>query len=273
MLAEQDSIPSDCSVLVIAGPQSDFFQKELDMVDSYLEKGGKLLLMLDPGAANGFVKFLTFWGLDVGNDIVVDASGVGQLFGAGPTIPIVSQYEDHVLTKDFNVMTFYPEARSISKAEYAPKGVTATELAKTSPRSWGETSSLTSGKIAFDEGKDLQGPVNILAVVEKDAAKAAKKEDKYNLGTSTTKARLIVFGDSDFASNSYFSVQGNGNMFMNSISWLAENEDLIAIRPRDPEDRRLNLTKKQSKMILYFGVILLPLVVFVIGIVVYRKRK
>jgi len=273
LLAEQDSIPEDCTVLVVAGPKSDLFKKEEDMIEKYLKAGGKALFLLDPQSPEGYVSFLKKWGFKIGNDIVVDASGIGQLFGAGPTIPIVSKYENHALTKDFHVMTFYPEARSISKADDAPVGITFNAIAKTSSRSWAETSPLTGGRIAFDSDKDTKGPITIFAVVEKNAENPRQKEDKYDLGNTTVKTRIGVFGDSDFASNSYFKVQGNGDIFMNAISWLAEEEDLISVRPRDPEDRRLNLTAKQSRILLYVGVILLPVLIFATGIFVYTKRK
>lgn len=274
LLAEQDSIPNDCTVLVVAGPKSDLFKKEQDMIDNYLKEGGKVLFMLDPEAPDGYVSFLKEWGFKIGKDVVVDASGIGQLFGAGPTIPIVSKYENHTLTKDFHVMTFYPEARSVSRADETPSGLVFNAIAKTSPRSWAETSPITGGRIAYDDGQDTKGPITILAVAEKDADNPKRRpEDKYDLGNSKVKARIAVFGDSDFASNSYFNVQGNGDIFMNTISWLAEEEDLISVRPKDPEDRRLNLTAKQSRILLYVGVILLPVLIFATGIFVYTKRK
>lgn len=268
-----DSIPADCALLIVAGPKTDFLKPEADKVEKYLERGGKALFMLDPESPAGYGDFLQKWGFKVDKDLIVDASGIGQLFGAGPTIPIVSKYEKSDITKDFGLMTFFPEARSISKAENVPSGITVTEVAKTSPRSWGETSPITNGRVGFDEGKDLKGPVPVLTVAEKTATNPIKKQDKYNLGTGQVKTRIAVFGDSDFASDGYFKNQGNGGLFLNTMNWLAEEEDLISVRPHDPEDRRLNLTQKQSKVILYLGVILLPLVIFASGIVVYKKRK
>lgn len=269
----QDSIPSDCSVLVVAGPQSDLFDFEREKIEKYLNKGGKVLFLLDTDTPESYVNYLNNWGFDIGHDIVVDASGIGQLFGAGPTIPIVSQYETHAISKDFNVMTFFPEARSVSKSDNVPAGLTFTEIAKTSPRSWAETSSLTTGQITFNDGLDKMGPISVFAVAEKDAANPVTKEDQYDLGVGQIKTRVAVFGDADFAGNSYIKVQGNNDLFMNTISWLAEEEDLISVRPRDPEDRRLNLSKKQSRIILYLGVLFLPVLIFVTGIVVYVKRK
>lgn len=273
LLAEQDSIPGDCAALLVCGPKSDLFDKEQNMINSYLNRGGKVLFLVDPEAGSSYSQFLSTWGYKLGNDIVIDASGIGQLFGAGPTIPVVSQYEKHMISEDFGVMTFYPEARSVSKSSSVPSEITFTEIAKTNPRSWGETSPLTTGKIGFDEGKDMEGPITILAVAEKTVSNAPIKANAFGLNTGALKARLAVFGDSDFCTNGYFKVQGNGDLLLNTINWLAEEEDLISIRARDPEDRRLNLTQQQSRILLYLSVIAMPLLILGAGVMVYRNRK
>lgn len=273
LLAERDSIPGDCAVLILSGPTTDLFPKEADMITRYLERGGNVLALLDPDAGDGYINWLYAWGLKLGKDIVIDASGIGQLFGAGPTIPIVSQYEKHAITKDFNVMTFFPEARSVSRHSETASGVIVTEIAKTSPQSWAETGPLTSNKISYDDGADLKGPVTVFAVAEKTLTNAPVKSNAQDLTSRPLKARLAVIGDSDFCSNGYFKVQGNGDFFLNAVNWLAEEEDLISIRARDPEDRRLNLTQKQSRILLYLGVIAMPLLILAAGVWVYRSRK
>jgi ABC-type uncharacterized transport system involved in gliding motility auxiliary subunit len=260
--SENDSIPDDCSVLVIAGPKTDLFDTEKQQIKAYLDKGGKVLFMLDPESPPSFSRLLTEYGIDVADNTVIDASGLGQLFGAGPAIPIANDYADHTITKDFNVMTFFPFARSVSKMSEVPSGLTVTELAKTNQRSWGETGPLDAGPLSFDAGEDTKGPLPILTVAEKSSA-----------ASGAAKMRLAVFGDSDFAADGYFRNQGNGDLFMNTVSWLAEEEDLISVRARDPEDRRLTLTKKQSRLILYFGVVFLPVLIFIAGVWVYVKRK
>lgn len=266
VLAQENNLPADCSLLVIAGPKSDLFGNEKSLISAYLKKGGKLLALLDPDAPDSYLSLLGDWGYMIGHDVVVDATGFGQLFGAGPTMPIVSQYPQHEITRDFNLMTFYPEARSISRGTNPPAGLTWQEIATTSQRSWGETSPLSGIKeITYTEGADLRGPVTLAAAAEM----AATPET----GGAGSKIRLVVFGDSDFAGNSYFNTQGNGNLFLNAVSWLAGEEDLISVRARDPEDRRITITQTQSRALLYLGVILLPLAIFATGIVVYRKRK
>ena len=266
LLAEQTMVPDDCDLLAIIGPQSDLFSHEKQMIDAFLKSGGKLLFLVDPNAPDSYAQLLSEWGFLLGHDIVVDASGLGQLFGAGPTMPIVSQYEQHAITKDFNLMSFFPEARSISRSANPPAGLTFQEIGKTNPRSWGETTPLSATEqIKYDPGQDLRGPVTLIASAE--ISSDAAEQDK------SGKTRLIVFGDSDFAGDSHFGTQGNGNLFLNAVSWLAEEEDLISVRARDPEDRRIALTQTQSRGLLYVGVILLPLAIFVAGVTVYRKRR
>ncbi len=258
----QDSIPRAATVLAIVGPRTDLFPIEKTKIESYLDNGGTLLMMLDPESPASYDEFLNPYGITVGDNVVIDASGIGQLFGAGPVMPIVSNYANHPITQDFSVMTFFNYARSVSKTNTVPEEYTVTELATTHQRSWGETSELgQEGKVRFDPGQDTQGPISILTVAER-AATAGKPA-----------VRLAVFGDSDFCTNGYINSQGNSDLFLNTISWLAEEEDLISVRPRDPEDRRLTLTQKQSRVILYVGVLMLPALIFVTGIVVYRKRK
>jgi len=275
LVQEPDSIPADCALLVIAGPQTDLLQPERAKIDDYLKRGGKLLLMLEPESPQSYSDLLKDWGIVAGNDLIVELSPIGQLFGAGPIMPIVNSYTNHVISEGFNgMMTLYAQARSVAKSEDTPVGVTVTEIAKTSSSSWGETSPLgADGRVGFDPDADNKGPLSVFTVAEKDAENPSKSDDKYGLGSGDIKARLAVFGDSDFATNAYFNFQANGNLFLNTLNWLAMEEDLISIRPRDPEDRRLSLTAKQSKMMLWLGVILMPVLIFSFGIYVYRRRK
>lgn len=270
-----DSIPADCALLIVAGPQTDLLQPERAKIDAYLKRGGKLMLMLEPESPPSYSDLLKDWGVNVGNDLIVELSPIGQLFGAGPIMPVVNSYAKHAISKGFNgMMTLFPQARSVPKAADVPTGETVTEIAKTSNNSWGETSPLgADGKVGFDAATDNKGPLAIFTVSEKKAENPQKTDDAYGLGVGDVKTRLAVFGDSDFATNAYFNFQANGNLFLNTVNWLAEEEDLISIRPHDPEDRRLSLTAKQSKMMLWIGVIVMPLLIFSLGIYVYKKRK
>ena len=258
-LVRVDEVPSDAAVLIWPGPETEPFPEEMDMVDDYLNAGGSVLVMLDPPPAASLGDLLDRWAVSAGDNFVVDASGVGRLLGAGPEIPLVSQYGAHAITDGFNVMTFFPLARSISTAEAGPEGLSVTNLLTTGNSSWGE-SDLDSSEASFDPAVDLGGPVNIGLVVTRDIG-------------SEDLARFIVMGDSDFASNGFFSLQGNGNLFLNAVSWLAEDESFISIRPRAPEDRPFNLTESQGRITYYISLVLLPLSILAAGISVWVKRR
>jgi ABC-type uncharacterized transport system involved in gliding motility auxiliary subunit len=269
-LAEKQQVPHDCSVLIIAGPQKDLLQTESQAINKYLYKGGKLLVLLDPDK-HGLQNLLGKWDFEIGDNTIIDISPVGQLFGAGYGSPIVTKYEPHEITEDFNLMTIYHLARSVTPVSRPDSGITIKSLAFTSADSWGETN-LAEKDIKFDDGKDLKGPVSLAAIAEKDVK---SEPDTTAAGESTKqrKTRIVVFGDSDFATNAYFHFQGNGDLFLNVISWLAEQGDLISIRAKQPEDNRISLTAQQSLIIFWFGIVLLPLSILIAGIVIYVQRK
>jgi len=258
-LAQDKKIPEDCSVLVIAGPKSDFFEFELDTIKKYIENGGKLMVLIDPQWKPSLVNFLKQFKIKVGDNIVIDASGVGQLFGMGPEIPLVSRYEKHDIFKEFNIMTFYPIACSVEPLSEGESGFSTKVLFRSTPSSWGETDYMDH-KVGFNEGKDLKGPVPLAVVSTKTV-----RENK--------KAQILVVGDSDFASNAYIRNSGNYDLFLNEINWLAEEEDMITIRPKEIDDRRVNLSARDSKIVLYVSVIALPLIVVVAGVFIYFRRR
>ncbi|MHB2147610.1 GldG family protein [Calditrichota bacterium LG25] len=257
-LVRRKTIPDSCTVLAIVGPKTNFFPGELDTIKKFVDNGGKLLLMVDPEHPAEIGEFAAQYHVQIGNDLVIDYSGVGQLFGAGPAMPLVTSYdENHAITKDFNIMTFYPLACSVTPME-DKGGYTITELLKTSGNSWADVD-YASGKVSFDPQKDKKGPITLGVVVEKSASKP--------------KLSLVIFGDSDFAKNGFFTNQGNMNLFMNTVNYLAEEEDLIAIRPKQIDDRRLTMTQADVKGLFYLVVIAIPLLVVIIGVVIFIRRN
>lgn len=266
-IATEGKVPSDASVVIMAGPTSEPLANELDTLDAYLNGGGNVMLLLDPPPSASLKDFLKKWSIDAGNNFVVDASGMGKLFGAGPTIPIVTKYEPHRITQGFNVMTFFPLARSISPAKPPAEGTVVEPLLRTSENSWGE-SDLTPGskQVQFDAKTDVKGPVTIAAIVTKAAGKDGAK-------AGAKSGRLIVFGDSDFAVNSYFDKLGNGNLFTNTVSFLAQDENFISIKAKDPADRPLSMTDAQAKSVAWLVELLLPGSVLAFGISVWVRRR
>jgi ABC-type uncharacterized transport system involved in gliding motility auxiliary subunit len=258
-LVQEGKVPDDASLIAMAGATSEPFPNELELIDGYLNKGGSVLILLDPPPAASLTDFLKKWSIDVGNNMVVDASGVGRLFGAGPTIPLVTNYSHHKITEHFNVMTFFPLVRSVAPLMPPVNGINAEQLLASNERSWGETD-LKSSQAEFDPKTDLKGPVPLATVATKDLG-----ENK--------KSRLVVYGDSDFASNGFFGLQGNGNLFLNTVAWLAQDESFISIRAKNPEDRRLTMTEAQGRLASYVMLLLLPAGILISGVSVWMKRR
>ena len=257
-LVRSRSIPDSCTVLAVIGPKTNFFPGELDTIKAWVDKGNKMLLMADPEHQPDIVDFLEKFHITLGNDMVIDASGMGQLFGAGPGMPLVSQYDQkHPITKGFNIMTFYPYTSSLTPME-DKGGYTMSELLKTSGDSWAETD-YASGKVSFDETQDKRGPLTIGLAVEKKA--------------DSGKSELVVFGDSDFAKNGFFKNQGNANLFLNTVNYLAEEEDMISIRPKEIDDRRLTMTQADVSALFYLVVIAIPLIVIILGVIIFLRRN
>ena len=253
------TLPSDISVLVIAGPHTPFQPKEEKLVKEYLEKGGKLLLEVDPQMPVPISDTLkSHWGITYDNDVVIDPARA--FFGDAAT-PAVTDYRFNSITKDLGGLTsLFPLARSIEISESKSPTITLSSLVETSDKSWGETN-LKNKQAHYDPGKDIKGPLK-LAVSAVDVA---------------SKARIVAFGDSDFVSNQVLgTVQGSANpdLFLNSINWLTEEEGLIAIGPKPPETHFIRpITGVEQRILLYGLVILLPLVVLAAGVVVWLKRR
>lgn len=285
VLAQQKEVPDDASVLVVAGPRTDFFPAELDMIRAYLARGGKVFFLLDPPdrpdspPLTGIVGLLRDWAIDVGNNIVVDTSGMGQLIGTDVSVPVAARYENHPITERFNLLTAYPLARSVSSVSGAPEGRFAQNLVMTSPRSWAESDIerlLTTGEVQMDaEGGDSAGPVSLAAAVSAPATDAPKPAEgaENDDAPPTPETRVAVFGDSDFATNNWLEVPGNRDLFLNTVSWLAQQENLIAVRPRDPEDRRITLTADQETRIFWLTVFIIPGLILAMGVHVWWRRR
>jgi ABC-type uncharacterized transport system involved in gliding motility auxiliary subunit len=279
VLAQQGSVPDDASVVIVAGPRTDFFPPEVDALKKYLDKGGKLFLMLDPPEKadspppTNLLALAHDWGVDVGNDIVVDVSGMGRLIGTDASVPVAASYPNHAITQNFKFLTAFPLARSVSPVSGGVNGHIAQAFVETSPRSWAESDIkglLTSGQVSLDESKgDKKGPISIAAAVSAPIAGAADaKPDEPKKET-----RVVVFGDSDFAASAGLGIQGNRDLFMNIVGWLSQQENLISIRPKDPDDRRITLTATQQANITWLSILLIPGTIFGAGIYNWWRRR
>lgn len=259
-LVSTNQVPGECEAVVIAGPTKEFFQQEVDLLGKFLDAGGKALIMLDPGSDGGLKSLLEKWNVTLSNDTVIDVSGVGRLFGTGPAVPLVTNYGSHPITRDMaRVATFFPFARSIETGDAAKSDIVPAKILNTSEASWAETE-LKGNEAKFDEGKDKKGPVCLGVALTKTAS-----ENKT--------ARMVVIGDSDFASNNYIIKAGNGDLFLNTVNWLAEDEDLIAIRPKSPTNRSVTLSESQQRTLFLLTVLIMPLAVIGAGAWIWWKRR
>ena len=264
-LLTKPEIPEDASVIVIAGPQKKLLDKESEAIEKYIDNGGKLFLLLDPlsevKGSTGFSKFLTKWGIHSDRNVVIDSE---QYFWTDPSAPVISSWEPHQIT-DKLPAAFFPGVGEISPADNAPVEFMVTSLAKTSANSWLEKD-LNNKQVQFDEGTDVMGPVSIAVAAQEQSQAAEGEEEGKN-------ARLVVVGDSDFASSGFSDALGNQDFFLNSINFLAEDEELISIRPKEEEQRTVALTGRQAQMIFYSTVFGMPAMVIITGILVWVMRR
>jgi gliding motility-associatede transport system auxiliary component len=281
-LAQESKVPDDASVVVIAGPRSDFLPQEITAIRAYLGRGGKLMLMLDPPepgtlgtSLTSLVELAHSWGADVGNTIVIDEQSANNL-----VVPVVMNYPRHAVTDRFNgVMTMYPLTRSVVPVEGGADGKVAQKILETSPRSWAEADlkqlfETKKPQINLDKG-DKAGPVVIATATSAPAtdvpAPAAGSPPAPDAPKPET--RVIVIGDSDFPSNSVIGFQGNKDLYLNMVNWLAQQENLISIRAKDPADRRLDMLPEQEIGVRYLALLAIPLLLFANGVRVWWKRR
>ena len=274
-LARDPKIPDDAGIVIVPGPKTDLFPQELAALDGYIARAGKVFFMAAPFQASATAKYLSKYGIAVDEDVVIELNPIGQLFGVGPLVPVVGQYDPHPITKDMGgVMTLFPLTRSVAPAKATPKGVQASPLAQTSRQSWGETdkSVFQTGK-ATPDPSEKTGPLAVAVVATVDAQSDPKAEAADAAKKPAPKARIVVVGTADFASNQFLGAQGNRDFFLNAVSWLAEEEDLISIRAKDPKQNPVVLTSAQSNLVLGLPVLALPGAVLICGIVVIMQRR
>jgi ABC-type uncharacterized transport system involved in gliding motility auxiliary subunit len=284
-LAQQGTVPADATVVVIAGPTTDPLAAELDALRAFLRSGGKLHLLLDPPDQGttpdvvGLIALAREWGIDVGTNLLIDASGLGQMLGTDASVPIAMPVA-HPITNNFRVMTAFPLARSVRPVEGGANGRIAQPVLETSPQSWAESNIagvLSSGRVERNvEPPNIPGPVPLAVAVSAAAEEpATPPADGATPASDAPKpeTRIVVVGDSDFARNRAIGIQGNREIFLNMANWLAQQEDLIAIRPTDPANRPITMTDNQGVWVWRFTMHIVPLLLFANAVRLYRRRR
>jgi ABC-type uncharacterized transport system involved in gliding motility auxiliary subunit len=282
ILLREKKVPAECTVLMVAGPEKDLLPEAVDAIRPYVKGGGKALVMIEPETKESFPHLTGLakeWNLETAKDVVVDVSGMGQIFGAGELTPLATDYPFHAITKDFRLMTLFHMARSVEAGKGTVEGVSAQNLVQTSPQSWAETDLTLKGKIVFDEKKDRRGPISLAAVATIRAPSptpSPSPSPSPGAEGETPKApegRVVVVGDADFASNALLGFQGNQDFFLNTVAWLAEDADLISIRAKEPDDQRLFLTQVQQQNVKWIALALIPGFFVVMGIATWWRRR
>ncbi len=268
---------SRCAVLLIAGPQSPLLDAEVKAIDTYLDNGGNAMFMIDPFVKTGLEGVIAKFGILLEDDMVIDPA---SHFWADPSTPAVTDYNRHEVTAKLP-LSFFPGARSLSPTKAPVPGVSVRPLVNSSKKSY---SNADRSKVEYVEGKTRNGPLTMMAtsrinpqVVESAEAvmrrlRGEQVEQAKPLG-QRKEARIIVVGDSDFATNSFYHILGNGTLFMNAVNFLAARDNLIGLKPRTYDLPLVSMTNTQMKGTFVLSIILIPLLMAALGVAVWWRRR
>jgi ABC-type uncharacterized transport system involved in gliding motility auxiliary subunit len=264
-LAQVPNVPDDADVVIVAGGKSRMFDEELASLDRYLARGGAVFALVDPRETGSWIEKLRSWGVDVGDDVIVDH--VLTLFGrAAGTTPQAGQYApDHPITKAFRDAqtdpAWFEEVRSVRPGS----GKELTPIVSTSDSSWGERDlgELYDQRRTEQDDSDLAGPVPVMVA----GTPAVTAEE------GKPKPRLVVAGDTDFASNEFFDAGRNRDLFLNAANWLIGDVEAISVRPNQTRASRFQLTEEQFDRIRTLSWFLLPEVIAILGVFTWWTRR
>jgi ABC-type uncharacterized transport system involved in gliding motility auxiliary subunit len=267
-LLAKTEVPKDCSVLTIAGPQNEYDPPEVASIKAYVESGGRVFFLLDPPlhiskidtSENApLAQLLSAWGVTPDKDLVLDPNPLGQMFGVGPEVPLIMDFESHAIVRDLKgaaVGLPFAESLTIKNGDKT----TVDKLFSTTDRTFA-TTNLSTNQVSVDDPKNKKGPF-VLAVA-----------GTYNTGDPSKPGRFVVIGSATFLENDYIGLQANRDLAVNSVNWLSSDEDLISIRPKEAEDRRLNATQSQMNMFEYSVLFAIPLIIIAAGVSLFLKRR
>ena len=265
------TIPKECTVLVVGGPKRDYLQPAVDALKSYVEGGGHAIILLNPPLKFGqsvddnaaLDALLASWGVKTNQDLVLDLSGVGQVFGMGPELPVVTDYEGHAIVRGMKSMaTAFPLTRSLSTT---PSDRATVKALLNTSRDAVATTDMKSPEVKVDQSTKAARTLAVAGEMNTPPAQPGAE--------AAPKGRFVVVGTSRWIANGFLSFNGNRDLFMNMVNWLSSDEDLIAIRPKDPEDRRLNMNASQVALMFWTSVIGIPVLMLFAGISVWWRRR
>jgi ABC-type uncharacterized transport system involved in gliding motility auxiliary subunit len=262
-LLSEGGVPEDANLVLVAAPQAELLDTEISLLSEYVDQGGALVILLEPilstveeHEADPLIAYLKDqWGIEAVHNLVVDTSTNLPFYG------ISYNYASHPITDEMEYATYFPTALSLRSVELEDSTVETVDLVQTGDRSWGETdfeAIESQAAIEFNEGNEQQGPLTLVIAAT----------------DSQTEARLVVFGDSDFASNAFFFDLGNGDLLMNSIDWAAGEEQLISLTPKETTTRYVIAPTVQVTGVIFLTtIILIPGIVIVLGVSTWWQRR
>jgi ABC-type uncharacterized transport system involved in gliding motility auxiliary subunit len=260
-LIEKPEVPKTCTLVVIAGPKHDYLQPAIEALRTYIKGGGRAIFNFDPvlnlpdqkmGETPALAALVAEYGITPKGDVLLDLGAASRLFGQ--LSPVVGSYEQHPIVRVMqDNATVYPLARSLEVKAPAEKLFSSTA----------DSFSLTDPKLPIKESdleKAAKGPFVMGAAA--------------TIGTGDSQGRVVVVGSSNWLANNIIAAPvGNRDLALNMMNWLTSDEDLISIRPKDPEDRRLTVSGNAMRILFLTSVIFLPLFVIISGISVWAKRR
>ncbi len=264
-LAQNPHLPDNASVLVLAGPQVDLLPGEVKLITQYVNNGGNLLWLADPGELHGLMPLANTLGISFESGVIVDPTT--QMLGLNdPRFALVADYPKHEITNNIEALTLYPQ--TVGLKLIPPPGWTSHKLLRTESRSWSETDKIT-GSIEFNKGRDTAGPFTIgFALTRK-----IPLTDPESTNTQPKTQRIVVLGDGDFLSNAYLGNGDNLKMGINVINWLAHDDDFIDIPVKIATDKNLNLSPMAQGFIGFGFLFIFPLAFASTGLYIWWSRR
>lgn len=251
---------SQAALLVIPSPTQPIREKGINQITQFLRSGGRLLIMSDPSSHESLDSLLSPWGIQLGKGIIADEQH--RLGRGSPTALMVRTFTTHDITEDFTTPIIFPVSRSVTFDSTTGKNWDFVSLARTSPESWEETT-LDKTQPVFNKDQDLKGPFTIAALL---TSKRVGQDQK-------PESAIIIVGNAAFATNGWLTFPGNTDFFLKMMAWLAQEEALVSLTPKEPAFHPFVPNASQEEALVFFQVLFLPLLMLFIGFSVWKRRR
>ncbi len=251
-LALAQEVPANTAMLVIASPQIDLLAAEVQKIRRYLDGGGNLLWLIDAEPLHGLQPVAEKLGLVLTPGIVVDPDAAR--YNASPTVAVAAVYGRHAVTDGFRLITVFPQSRQINTIDSDEWRIRP--LVEVAPRGCVKRGA-PEGRC--DRNRDVPGPVTIATAFERSVGDRQQ--------------RIVVVGSGHFLSNTFLGNGGNLDLGVNMVNWLAGDDSLITLQPRQAADNRLDLDQVTLYLIAFSFLFALPLAFMITGVVIWWRRR